>query len=88
MQKLAGVKSVQEGHEAELAFAGPPRQKAMISLVERHVLPRLLLAQPGLVLRDGFGDGLSDRIPALIDTRCSPMMRGSRSCCTACIGAG
>jgi MerR family transcriptional regulator, light-induced transcriptional regulator len=67
MEKLAGARLVHEGHNSDLAVAGPPREKALLSLVERHVLPRLLLAEPAVVLRDRFGDGLSDRIPVLIN---------------------
>lgn len=66
MQKIAGAKSVPEGHAAEPANAGVPRDSALVSIVERHVLPRLLLAQPSLARPDRFGDGLSDRIPMLV----------------------
>jgi MerR family transcriptional regulator, light-induced transcriptional regulator len=67
MEQAAGLKPVQGDYETERQVGGPPTERALLSVVERHVLPGLLLRRPSLALPDRFGDGLSERIPSLID---------------------
>jgi hypothetical protein len=52
----------------------------LLKVVERHVLPRLVLRTPGIVVGDRFGDGLSERIPSLTDSRSPPTTADRGGC--------
>jgi methanogenic corrinoid protein MtbC1 len=51
--------------------------RVLLKVVERHVLPRLVLRTPALIVPRRFGDGLSDSVPALAEYALASDDRGS-----------
>lgn len=55
------------------------RDHALLRVVERHVLPRLVLQTPALVRPERFGDGLSDQVDGLAQLALASDTHRSRS---------
>lgn len=49
----------------EFCPAPNSRDRALLKVVERHVLPRLAVRCPSVIRPERFGDGLSDEIPRM-----------------------
>lgn len=66
MDREAGDQLAAEGDREESAWNRErSRDRALLKVVERHVLPRLVLKTPNLKLCDRGGDGLSEKVDAM-----------------------
>lgn len=55
------------------------RDRALLMVVEKHVLPRMVLRSPGLKRPERFGDGLSEEVRGMTDRALASDAGGSRS---------
>jgi MerR family transcriptional regulator, light-induced transcriptional regulator len=66
MEEQAGEQLAEVGSERDVARPNY-RDRALLKVVERHVLPRLVLRSPALASPQRFGDGLSERVPRMAE---------------------